>query len=117
MQSDIVSKILNIANGKQSKSFDGNYTRSLTNDELALLSQSANMHLNNMINRISVEFPKLKKEDLFYLCLVLLNLNDKQIATLFGVTYNTIWGRRNKICSILSINNAELNNYLSTKYL
>ncbi len=116
LQSDISSKILEIAKENQSKSFDENETRSLTHAELALLSQSANIYLNNVINRISVEFPKLKKDDLYYLCLIILDLNDRQISSLLGVSYDAVWVRKKKICSIFDINNNEIKYFLSTKF-
>ncbi|MBO7218108.1 MAG: response regulator, partial [Clostridia bacterium] len=57
-------------------------------------------------SRESFTLPKLeelKKEDLYYLCLAIINLNDKQISSLFGVSYNSIKIRKRKICSIFDI--------------
>ncbi|MBQ8222709.1 MAG: hypothetical protein IJZ87_05110 [Bacteroidales bacterium] len=51
-----------------------------------LLLQSANLNLEGFVNKISKEYPRLNKEDLYYPCLMLMNLNDKRTSLLFGVT-------------------------------
>lgn len=80
-----------------------------------LLLQSAKLNLEGFVDKISKEYPRLKKEDLCYLCLMLMNLNDKQTSLLFGVTYSTIRTRRSKICSILGVKNELLYKYLVDK--
>ena len=76
---------------------------------------SANLNLGGFADKMSKEYPRLKKEDLCYLCLLLMNLNDKQISSLFGVTYSAIKTRRSKICNIVEAKNELLYKYLVDK--
>ena len=85
----------------------------MSKEEFVLLLNSANYHLNHSINDLANKYPKLKKEDLYYLCLVIMGLDNGQIASLFGVTYDTAKKREKKICIILGLNSKEkLYNYL-----
>ncbi|MBR2508101.1 MAG: hypothetical protein IKB70_14740, partial [Bacilli bacterium] len=84
----------------------------MNQDDFDLLLQSANLNLRGFVVNISKEYPRLKKEDLCYICLMLIDLNDKQISSLFGVTYSAIKTRRSKICNIIEIKNELLYKYL-----
>lgn len=88
----------------------------LTQEDFVMLLDTANKHRNNVFDELSEQYPRLKKEDLYYLCLVTIELSDKQISSLFGVAYNSIRVRRNKICEILGISDKKLNYFLSTKF-
>lgn len=103
-RSEICTKVLSMESHK------------LTQDDLVMLLDTANKHLNNVFVELSECYPRLKKEDLYYLCLVTIELSDKQISSLFGVAYNSIRVRRNKICEILGISDKKLNYFLSTKF-
>lgn len=84
----------------------------MNQDDLDMLLQSANLNLRGFVDNISKEYPRLKKEDLCYICLMLIDLNDKQISSLFGVTYSAIKTRRSKICNIIEVKNELLYKYL-----
>ncbi|MBR5780894.1 MAG: hypothetical protein IKY27_02780 [Bacteroidales bacterium] len=112
LQSEVCSSILNHIDNLSKKNIDSSELEKLTQEQFILLSRSANIYLNNVIDDISNKYPKLKNDDLYYICLVILNLSDKQISSLFGVTYNTIKVRKRKICSILGINNDDLHGFL-----
>ena len=113
LQSDICSKILNDINEISDKKLKSNMLSPLSKKEFVLLLNSANHHLNHLINDIANKYSKLKKEDLYYLCLVIMGLNNNQISSLFGVTYDTIQKRKNKICVILGLDPKEnLYNYI-----
>ena len=101
--SGICSKILSEIANLSRLSRDTSELKPLNLDEFMLLTHSANLHLNNFVKRMSDKYPNFKKEDLYYLCLTIINLNDKQIAALFGVTYQAIRIRRKKICSYLGV--------------
>ena len=103
-QSEICAKILNDINELSKSGKDTSKLQALGHEDFVMLLQSANLHLGNFLNNISTKYPTLKKEDFYYLCLTIINLNDKQIASLFGVTYNAIRSRRKKICLLLDIN-------------
>ena len=102
-RSEICVKILNeICELSKSNKMTSDL-KPLSQEEFVMLLQSADMHLGKFIKNISDRYPSFKKEDLYYLCLAAINLNDKQIAALFNVTYNAIRSRRKKICSLLGI--------------
>ena len=102
--SEICGKILSMEN------------QTLSQEDFVLLLDTANKHLNNFFTELAEQYQRLKKEDLYYLSLVIIDLSDKQISSLFGVAYNSIRVRRNKICEILGINVKKLNHFLSTKF-
>ena len=113
LQSDICSKILNDINEISDKKLKSNILSPLSKKEFVLLLNSANHHLNYFINDMAKKYQKLKKEDQYYLCLVIMGLNNNQISSLFGVTYDTIQKRKNKICVILGLDPKEnLYNYI-----
>lgn len=90
-------------------------TASLSQEEFTSLVETANLHLNDFIDDLSQNFPRLKNEDLYYICLTMLNLSDKQISSLFGVAYSTIKTRKTKIATILDMENEDLYKYFIDK--
>ena len=113
LQSDVCSKILNEIKEISEKKLKSNTLSLLSKEEFVLLLNSANHHLNYFINDMANKYPKLKKEDLYYLCLVIMGLDNYQIASLFGVTYHASKKRKNKICVILGLDSkTNLHNYL-----
>ena len=90
-------------------------TTALSQEELMSLVQTANLHLNDFIDDLWQNFPRLKNEDLYYICLTMLNLSDKQISSLFGVAYSTIKTRKTKIATILNMENEDLYKYFIDK--
>lgn len=114
-QSEICFQILKQIEKLSEKNIDTSRLNALKQEEFVLLLKSANIFLNDIFNDMANKYPKLKKEDLYYLCLVIINLNDKQISSLFGVSYNSIKIRKRKICSIFDIRTDEINIFLSNK--
>ncbi len=90
-------------------------TAALSQEEFTSLVETANLHLNDFIDDLSQSFPRLKNEDLYYICLSVLNLSDKQISSLFGVAYSTIKTRKTKIATILDMENEDLYKYFIDK--
>lgn len=113
--SEICSTILRQVEKLSEKNIDTSRLNALKQEEFVLLLKSANIFLNDIFNNMANRYPKLKKEDLYYLCLAIINLNDKQISSLFGVSYNSIKIRKRKICSIFDIRTDEINTFLSNK--
>ena len=103
LQSEICRKIFNEVNELFIKNKDISELTSLKHDEFVLLLNSANKYLNNVISDIANKYPKLKKDDMYYLSLLITGLNNKQISSLFGVTYAAIRKRKYKICTILGL--------------
>ena len=112
LQSKVCSKILNEINELSARNRDANILTPLKQEELVMLLNSASFYVNNFTNGIACKYSKLKKEDLYYLCLALIGLKDKQISSLLGVTYNSIRIRKKNLCSILGIKNDELQSFL-----
>lgn len=101
--SDNSKKILaNIENIKKNN-LKINNINPLTTEELSTLLDDADMYLDNCIQKLSNKYPKLKKDDLYCICLLLLNISEPTIAALLDKSYNTIWSRINKIRSIIKI--------------
>ena len=112
-KSAICSRILKQIEELSGNNIDTSRLEPLKQEEFFLLLNCANKYLNNLLYDLSGRYPKLKKDDLYYLCLVIVNLNDKQISSLFGVTYNTIKIRKRKICSLFNISTEEIHNFLN----
>ena len=113
-QSEICAKILNEINELSKANKMTSELKPLSQEEFVMLLQSANLHLGEFIKNISDKYPSFKKDDLYYLCLVAINLNDRQIAALFNVTYNAVRSRRKKICSYLDI---DINENIYKKFI
>ncbi|MBR4156381.1 MAG: hypothetical protein IKU01_06745 [Bacteroidales bacterium] len=106
-QSEICVKIVNEINELSKSNRMTSELKPLSQEEFVILLQSANVHLNVFFKSISNKYAYLKKEDLYYLCLMILNLNDKQIAALFGLSYDAIRKRKNKIIAMFEVNSKE----------
>ena len=84
---------------------------SMSQEDLASLSMSANMKLNGIVNYIQTKFPELKNKDIHCICLLLLNINEPTVAVLLNKSYNAIWNRMRNVRSIMGIkSNMELFN-------
>ena len=57
--------------------------------------------------KISERFPRLTTQDIFYCCLYIMGLNEKQAAAITGKTYQAVWARSAKMNEIFG-NNANL---------
>ena len=103
LQSKVCCKILSEINDLHSRNLDTSLLSPLKQDEFVVLLNNANFYLNNFLSILADKHPKLKKEDLYYICLVIIGLNGKQISSLFGVSYTAIRKRKNKINIIMGL--------------
>lgn len=87
-KSDISQKIIN----RKANDFSA-----LTNEDFALLIQAADKHLNNITARLKEKYPKINKEDLYYICLILLNTEESKLQYLLDKNRKTVWSRLCKI--------------------
>lgn len=78
---------------------------SLTNEDLTLLLQAADKHLDNITARIKNKYPKTNKDDLYYICIILLNTNEYKLQYLLDRNRKTVWYRLNKIKTIMGLEN------------
>ena len=75
----------------------------LSDGELALLLDAADKNLDNFTKKLKDRYPKLKKNDFYYICLLLLNIEKNKFQYLLGRNRKTIWERLNKIKIIMNI--------------
>jgi len=103
LQSEVCTRILKEIKELSENNMDTSELTTMSQKELVLLLNSANFHLNYFMNDIANKYSRLKKEDLYYLCLVIIGLNNSQISSLLGVTYTAVRKRKNKICKLLGL--------------
>ena len=75
----------------------------LKEDELALLMKSADMHLNNISTRLCEQFPTLNTNDLYTICLIILNVEKNKFPYLLGRNRKTIYDRFSKIRKLMNV--------------
>lgn len=75
----------------------------LTENELTVLLETANKYLGHSINFLKKEFPELKKDDLYYICLILLNVDKNRFPHLFSRHRKTVWERMNRLKRIMDV--------------
>ena len=92
--SDICKKILS----RKDSDFS-----SLKEDELALLLKSANLYLNNISVRLREQFPALNHNDIYTICLIILNVEKNKLPHLLSRDRKTIWDRLDKIRRLMKI--------------
>ena len=86
----------------------------LTDVELSLLLEAATRC--NIIKVLTGIYPRLNKDDVYCICLILLNIEKNRFHHLLGRNRKTIWERLNRIRSIMGIQNDEdLYIFISTK--
>ena len=95
-KSDICHKIIN----RKANDFSA-----LSNEDFALLIQAADKHLNNITTRLKEKYPKINKEDLYYICLILLNTDENKLQYLINKNRKTIWYRLSKIKNMFELEN------------
>ena len=93
-ESDICKKILN----KKESDFTA-----LSEDELGLLLEAADKHLGGMTKTLCEKYPRLRREDLNCICLILLNIGTSKLHHLLGRNRKTVWERTNRIKIIMNI--------------
>ena len=69
----------------------------LTNEELALLLEAADKNLGNISSRLCEQIPSLNKNDIYTICLIILNIEKNKFPYLLGRDRKTIYDRLNKI--------------------
>ncbi|MBR5781620.1 MAG: hypothetical protein IKY27_06515 [Bacteroidales bacterium] len=93
-KSDICQKIVN----RKATDFSA-----LTNEDFALLIQAADKHLNKITARLKDKYPKINKDDMYYICLILLNVDLNKMQYLLDRNPKTVWYRLNKIKSMMGL--------------
>ena len=90
----------------------------LKEDELALLLKSADEHLDNISERLHNSFSRLNKNDIYTICLIILNVEKGKLQYLLGKDRKTIWNRLNKIKRLMNVDeNHDLFLYIKNNFL
>ena len=90
----------------------------LKEDELALLLKSADEHLDNISERLHNSFSGLNKNDIYTICLLILNIEKGKLQYLLGKDRKTIWNRLNKIKRLMNVDkNHDLFLYIKENFL
>ncbi len=97
----ICRKIFSDIDYLRKNGFKVNNLSPLTEDELELLIDEANVYMDGYVRDIIDEYPQLKKEDVYCICLSLLNISEPTMAVLLGKSYNSIWKRMKKVRKII----------------
>ena len=89
----------------------------LKEDELALLLEAADKHLDNISYRLQNSFPELNKKDIYTICLIILNL-EKKLPVLLGRNTKTIWDRLHKLKKLMNVeSNSDLFLYIKDNFI
>ncbi|MBQ8222287.1 MAG: hypothetical protein IJZ87_02905, partial [Bacteroidales bacterium] len=65
--------------------------------------KSADMHLNNISTRLCEQFPTLNTNDLYTICLIILNVEKNKFPYLLGRDRKTIYDRFSKIRKLMNV--------------
>lgn len=101
--SDICIEVIRRVQELNNKNLKATELEPLSNNELILVLQSANLYLDNYINRLGNKYPDLKKDDLYCICLLLLNIDKSYLQYFLGKNQSSIWRRLDKIRKIMNI--------------
>ncbi len=75
----------------------------LSNKDIIYLTKTFNNCFPKAIHSIKVEFESITTNDIKFIILYFMNLNDTEIAVLLGLTYGAVNKRNNKIKTIFNI--------------
>ena len=75
----------------------------LSASELSMLLDAANENLDNIINKIKARYPQLNTDDMYYICLIHLNISKNGISYLMNRSRKTVWLRIKTIKSYMNL--------------
>ena len=107
LKSKVCSKIFNEVNELSARNMDANRLTPLRHEEFVMLLNAARLYLNNF-NEMTFKHSQLKTDDLYYICLVILGLNDSQISSLFALSYTAINKKKKKIRHLFGLNTNDI---------
>ena len=107
LKSKVCSKIFNEVNELSARNMDANRLTPLRHEEFVMLLNAARLYLNNF-NEMTFKHSQLKTDDLYYICLVILGLNDSQISSLFALSYTAINKKKKRIRHLFGLNTNDI---------
>ena len=84
----------------------------LTDTQKVKVFKAVDNAFHGFSTEIIKQYPRLTTQDVFYCCLYIMGLNEKQAAAITGKTYQAVWARSAKMNEIFG-SNADLKNILS----
>ena len=79
----------------------------LSTEDLTSLLESANNNLGGIIDTLNLTYPQLNKDDMYLICLILLNINKSGLPYLLNRSRKNIWERTKRIKTIMNIGEKE----------
>ena len=103
-QNDTCRKLLDKVNGEYIKSGQNYPKLTLTDTQKAYIFKAIDTAFPGFSMRIIKQYPRLTTSDVFYCCLFIIGLNEKQAAAITGKTYQAVWARSAKMNEIFGYN-------------
>ena len=90
----------------------------LSTEDLTSLLESANNNLGGIIDTLNLTYPQLNKDDMYLICLILLNINKSGLPYLLNRSRKNIWERTKRIKTIMNIGEKEdIFLFIRTKFI
>lgn len=116
-QSDVVVKIKSLLEKEDvmTKNLKGGSTPLLKEKDLIELVKSANYSFDDMTSILVKNFPRLTTNDIRYCCLFFINLKQKEVAALMGISQSAINQKHRRLQQVFETNDA-VSFFLSTYF-
>lgn len=99
-QNDTCRKVLDKVNSEYIKSGQNYPKLTLTDTQKAYIFKAVDTAFPGFSMKIIKQYPRLTTSDVFYCCLYIIGLNEKQAAAITGKTYQAVWARSAKMNEI-----------------
>lgn len=99
-QNDTCRKLLDKVNSEYIKSGQNYPKLTLSDTQKAVIFKSVDTAFPGFSMKIIKQYPRLTTSDVFYCCLYIIGLNEKQAAAITGKTYQAVWARSAKMNEI-----------------
>lgn len=100
MEAPICKQIHNMLDNKQLKVSASYPDLQLTDKQQAQLIKAVDDVFSRFSFRLTQSFSRITNADILCCCMLLIGLDERQIAVLLGKTYQTVWARCNKLHEI-----------------
>ncbi len=103
-QNDTCRKLLDKVKNEYIKSGQNYPKLTLTDTQKAYIFKAVDTAFPGFSTKIIKQYPRLTTSDVFYCCLYIIGLNEKQAAAVTGKTYQAVWARSTKMNEIFGSN-------------
>lgn len=91
---DVIAKVMSISRHDDIDSVKRGNKLSLTNEETAKLIEAVDLCYEGFLTKLAKEYPSLHQSDIALCCMMLLKVTNRDIAIMFGVSYDTLKKRK-----------------------